>query len=79
MGLGHTGEFERFADDRMLDLIHRVDALEAGVFDDDLSFECPVLCDVDVFIDRGGDEKSSVFRLVGRQVRAAATERDPKR
>ena len=76
MGLGDTDEFEGFAEDGVLDVVDAGGAFEFGVFDDDLLLKGAMLRKVDVFIDGGGDEETAVRLIVGREIGAAAAERD---
>ena len=87
--VGHAGDFqrvrlksdqlERFADDRMLDLVDRLHALELGIFDDQVVDEGLVQRDVDVLVDRRRDQEAAVLAVIGRQVGAAAAQRDAQR
>ena len=66
MGIGHAGKFQGLADDRMLDLVDVVGALEFGIFDDDPRLKRAVLREVDVFVDGRRDEEAAEFAVVGR-------------
>src|SRR2546423_15197403 len=63
----------------MFDLLDRLNALELRVLDDDLLLKRAVLRDVDVLVDRRGDEKTAVFAIVRRQIGATAAERNTQR
>ena len=56
-----------------------LDVLELRVLQEDARRERPHHRDVDVLVDRRGDEEPAVLPVVGRQVGAAAAERDAKR
>ena len=70
----HAGDFEvklfdshqlqGFAEDGMLDLVDFFDVLELGILDDQLSREGLVNCDVDLFVERGGDQKAFVLKVI---------------
>ena len=87
--IGHRGDFERvhvepdqlerLAHDRMLELVDRADALELGIFHDQIVDEGLMHRDVDVLVDRRRDQEAALLAIVGRQVGAAAAERDAKR
>ena len=49
-----------------------------GVFDDQVVDEGLMHGDVDVFVDRRGDQEAAMVAIVGRQIGAAAAERDAK-
>ena len=55
------------------------DALQLRVLDDQLGHEGLVDRDVDVLVDGGRDQEAAVLAVVGRQVGAAAAERDAQR
>ena len=76
--IGDTGELEGFTDDGMFDLIDGGDALEFRILDNDLRLKRAVLRDVNVFVDRRGDEEAPVFAVVRRKVGAAAAEGNAK-
>ena len=57
----------------MFDFIDGGDAFQLRVFDDQFLNERLVQRDVNVLVDRCGDEKTAVFPVVGGQVGAAAT------
>jgi hypothetical protein len=48
----------------MLDLVDFFDVLELGILDDQLSREGLVNCDVDLFVERGGDQKAFVLKVI---------------
>ena len=62
----------------MLQVIDRADALQLGIFHDQIIDEGLMHRDVDVFVDRRRDQKAALLAIVGGQVGAAAAERDPK-
>ena len=72
-------QLDRFANDRMLHVGRRLDVLELRVLQVDAFGERTHHRHVDVLVDRRRDEESTVLAVVGRQVRATATERDAKR
>ena len=72
-------ELQRFADDRVLDLVHGSHALELRVLDDQLVDERAMERDVDVLVDRGRDDEAAVLAVVRRQVGAAAAEGNAQR
>ena len=74
--IGDAGEFHRFADDRMLDLVDVIGAFEFGIFDYDARLKRAVLREVDVFVDGRGDEEAAELTVIRRQVGAAAAEGD---
>ena len=76
--IADAGELEGFADDGMFDLVDGGDALEFRVLDNDLGLKRAVLRDVNVFVDRRGDEEAPVFAVVRRKVGAAAAEGNAK-
>src|SRR5258707_5500353 len=63
----------------MLDLVAGRRVLELRVFDDQLVNKCLMNRNVNVFVNCGGDQKSFVLTIVGWQVGAATSERDPQR
>ena len=78
MRIADAGELEGLADDGMFDLIDGGDALEFRILDNDLGLKRAVLRDVNVFVDRRGDEEAAVFAVVRRKVGAAAAEGNAK-
>lgn len=77
--LVHASRAEAFADDGMPYGIRAQDPLRAGVFrvgilDDHLWPECPADVDIDVLVDGGGDQETTVFPVVRRKVGTAAAE-----
>ena len=72
-------QLERRPDDRMLDLVDLLDALERGVLEEVVVGERPVDRDIDVPVDRGGDDEAAVPRVVRGEVGSAAADRDPER
>ena len=67
------------ADDRMLDVVGTLDVFELRVLEEDAADERPHHGDVDVLVDRRGDEEAAVLAVVRAEVGAAAAERDPQR
>jgi hypothetical protein len=63
----------------MLDFIDVLHTFQPRVFDDDLLLERTVLRDVNVLVDRGRHEESTVISIIGRQVGAASAKRNTKR
>ena len=70
---------ERLAQDRVADLARVVDLLELRVLEPVAALEDRVREHVDVLVDRPADEEAAVLAVVGRQVGAAAAERDAQR
>jgi hypothetical protein len=60
----------------MPDVSDACDFLKKGIFEEKLLHEALVDDDIDIFVDRGRDEKSTIFPVIGRQVSAAAAEGD---
>jgi hypothetical protein len=79
MRIGDADEFQRFTDDWVFDVLDGLNALEFRILDDDVPLKRPVLRDVDVFVDRRGDEEAAVFTIIGRQVGATAAEGNAQR
>jgi hypothetical protein len=50
------------------------DFLKKGIFEEKLLHEALVNYDIDIFVDRGRDEKSAIFPIIGRQVSAATAQ-----
>ena len=71
-----TDHPQHLADDRMLDLVDRVDVFELRVLEKDARRERPHRRDVDVLVDRRRDQKAAVLPVIRGKVRAAAAERD---
>ena len=63
----------------MFHLVYGEDALEFGVLDNQLRNEGLVERDVNVLVDRGGNEKSGMLAIVRRQVGPTASKGDSKR
>ena len=78
-GLPRQWREQRLAQDRVLDLGDLVDLLGLGVLHPVAALEDRVGQHVDVLVDRPGDEEAAVLAVVGRQVGAAAAERDAQR
>ena len=70
---------QRLAQDRVADLARVVDLLELRVLQPVAALEDRVREHVDVLVDRPADEEAAVLAVVGRQVGAAAAERDAQR
>ena len=87
--VGHAGDLQRaavdlhqahrLADDRVLELVGRWHPLQAGVLDDQVVDERVVDRDVDILVDRAGDQEAAELLVVGGEVGAAAPQRDPQR
>ena len=67
---------ERGLEDAVLDLRDRIDDLGLAVGEADRGLEAARDADVDVLVDRGGDQEAAVLARVARQVGAAAAERE---
>ena len=67
------------SDDRMIDLVDLLHALEGGVLEEVVVRERPVHGDIDVPVDRGRDDEAAVPRVVRGEVGSAAADRDPER
>ena len=67
-----------FADDRVLHLVDAVHVFELRVLQVDAGRERPHDGDVDVLVDRRGDEEAGVIAIVRGQVGTAAAKRDPE-
>jgi hypothetical protein len=68
-----------FAHDGVLHFVHRMRQLHLRVLDEQLLREGLVQRDVDVLIDGRRDDETGVVAVIGRQVRAAAAERNAER
>ena len=79
MPLRDAAEAQRLAKDPVLDLVDGVDRLGLRIGEADAVVEAPVRADVDVLVDRGGDQEAAVNRRVARQVGAAAAQREAHR
>jgi hypothetical protein len=75
----HADHLQRFADDRVMDLVDLRDVLELRVLEEDAGHERAHRRHVHVLVDRGRDDRSAVLPVVRRQVRAAAPESNPQR
>ena len=75
----HRHHSQGFANDRVLDLVHGLHHLDRRILDEVFGLEGLVQRDVDVLIDRGGNDEAAVFAVVGRQVGAAAAQGDAQR
>ena len=86
--VGHRSQFQSapvqakqgksFTEDRVLQLRRVRHTLQFGIFDDEVGYERFMQCDVNIFINCRGDEKSAELLVVRRQIRPAAAERDTK-
>jgi hypothetical protein len=65
--------------DRMSDIAGPVHPFQFGVFDDVTGLKGFVQCDVDIFVDYRGDEKSAVVPVIGGEVGAATPQCDAQR
>src|SRR5579859_2426656 len=73
------GKLECLTDEGVLNLVDRVDSLHLGVLDDELWYKRLMERDVNVFVDRGRDDKSAVFAIIRRQICAATSQRYSER
>ncbi len=71
-----AGQFQRLADNRMLDLFDGFDPFQSGILDDEFRGETVVQCDVNVFVDGRCHQEPAILFVVRRQVGAAAAEAD---
>ena len=62
----------------MLDVLDPLHLLHLRILEQNPRHEPAVKQDVDVLVDRRGDEESAVLLVVGRQVGSPAAERDPQ-
>jgi hypothetical protein len=62
----------------MLDLINGARFFKTRILQEKAFHEAAVDIDVDVFVDRGRDEKSRVLPVIGWQVGASASQGNPK-
>ena len=86
--VGHRGDLQRapvhlqkrarFTHDRMLQPARVLHTLKPRVFHDEVVHEGFVERDIDILVDRRGDEEPAMLLVVGREIRAAAAERDPE-
>ena len=60
----------------MFELVSRSHALELRVFYDEIRDECPMQCQVDIFIEGARDKKTTVLTVIRGQVSATAAERN---
>src|SRR6185437_7307505 len=67
---------QRLAHDAVLDLVDRIDVLDRRIFQIDARLERLYHTDIDVFVDRGRDQKSLMLTIIGGEVGAAAAEAD---
>ena len=58
----------------VLDFLDGADALQFGILEDDLRHEGLVQRDIDVFINRRGDEKAAVLTVIGGEIGSAAAD-----
>ncbi len=87
--VGHGGQLEPLAvhlhvghglaDDGVGQLGRIGHALELRIFDDEVFDEGLVQRDVDVAVDRSGDQEAAELAVIGRQVGAAASQGDAER
>ena len=75
----HADQFQRFPNDRVLDLLDRGRFLQLGVLQKKPIHETSMNVDIDMLVDRRGDEKSAVLAIIRRQIGAAAAERNSQR
>jgi hypothetical protein len=68
---------ERLTQYRMPYVIHTRNALERGILEVNARCERSRYRDVDVFVDRGSDQKTFVATVVRGQIGAAASKGDP--
>ncbi len=62
----------------MLDLIGGVDVLDLGIFQVDAGLERLDDADIDIFVDRGRDQKAFMVAVVGGEIGAAAAKANPQ-
>ena len=87
--IGHGGQFKpvaihaqqgkRFTEDRVLQLRRVRHPLQFGIFDDEVGHERFMHRDVNIFVNRRGDEEAAEFFVIRRQIRPAAAEGDSQR
>ena len=58
----------------MLDFVDRGGFLEMGILQEKTIHEAAMNIDVNILVDRGGDEKPPVLAIIGRQISPAAAE-----
>src|SRR3989442_1064970 len=63
----------------MVDFFHAVHVFQLRILEEDALDERPHDRDVDVIVDRGGNQEAAVMPVVRGQVGPAAAERDPQR
>src|ERR1700744_905426 len=68
---------ERLAEDRMPHVLHARNALERRILEVNAWRERSRYRDVDVFIDRSGDQETFIATIVRRQVGASSSKGDP--
>src|SRR5205814_9948075 len=71
-------QLQGFANDRMLDLLDRSRFLERRVFQQEAVNESAMNIDVNILVDRRGDEKPRMLAVIGGQICAAAAQRNSK-
>ncbi len=76
---GYPSQLQSLANDGMLDFINALDIFEFGVLDDDAGTKRFIDGDVDVAVNRRGEDKASMLPVVGREVGATAAETNPQR
>ena len=72
-------QLQRLADQRVLDVLDPLDLLHLRILEEDPRHEPVMQQDVDVLVDRRGDEEAAVLLVVRRQVGPAAAEGDAER
>jgi hypothetical protein len=50
----------------MLDIVYARHPLQPGIFDNEFLNECPVERNVNIFVDRSGDQKAGMLLIIGR-------------
>lgn len=78
-GRADAMEFEGLPNDRMLNRPDILDPLQRRVLEEVIGCKRTVDADVDVPVDRGGDDESPESLVVRGQIRPASADRDPQR
>ena len=65
---------QRFTDNRMLNLFYPLDMFDARILQVDALRKRPDRRDIDIAIDRAGDQKAFVLVIVRREIRSAPAE-----
>jgi len=75
---GHFVQAQRFADERVPDFVDADGVLKGGIFQQVSAAEGFVDADVDVLVDRRGDDESAETAVIRRQIGTSASDRDAK-